>query len=215
VEHLRFVAVEGSIGVGKTFLAKLLAGKLKARLILEEVDQNPFLLSFYHDRSGYAFQTQVFFLLSRYRQQRELSQTDLFTQRVVTDYIFAKDKIFAYLNLDDNEISLYERILPLLEKDVPLPDLVIYLHASPEFLVKRIRERARPHEGSITLDYLKELAEAYTKFFFHYRDSPLLVVTAETVDFSRTPKALEELLKEISTPFKGTRYWIPSSDSTV
>ena len=215
MEHLRFVAVEGSIGVGKTFLAKLLAGKLKANLVLEEVDQNPFLHSFYQDRTGYAFQTQIFFLLSRYRQQKELAQTDLFTQKVVSDYVFAKDKIFAYLNLDDNEISLYERILPLLEKEVPLPDLVIYLHASPEFLAKKLRERARPHEGSITLDYLKELAEAYTEFFFHYRDSPLLVVTAEAVDFSRTPKALQELLKEIGTPFKGTRYWIPSSDSTA
>lgn len=215
MEHLRFAAVEGNIGVGKTSLAKLLAGKLKAGLLLEEVDQNPFLPSFYQDRSGYAFQTQIFFLLSRYRQQKEFVQTDLFTQRIVTDYIFAKDKIFAYVNLDDNELSLYERLLPLLEKDVPFPDLVIYLQASPEFLFKRIRERGRPYEESISLEYLRELTEAYTKFFFHYADSPLLVVSAEKVDFVRNPRSLEELMKEISTPFKGTRYWVPSPESAI
>ncbi len=209
VDHLRFVAVEGNIGVGKTSLAKLLAKKLKARLLLEEVDQNPFLSSFYQDKIGYAFQTQIFFILSRYRQQRELAQTDLFTQRIVTDYLFAKDKIFAYVNLDDNEISLYERLLPLLEKEIPVPDLVIYLQASPDFLLKRIRERASPYEEAISLDYLRELNEAYTQFFFHYTDSPLLVVSAEKLDFARTPQSLEELMKEISTPFKGTRYWLP------
>ncbi len=214
MEHLRFVAVEGPIGVGKTSLAKLLARELRAKTVLEEVDQNPFLSEFYQDRREYAFQTQVFFLLSRYRQQKELVQIDLFTRRVVTDYIFAKDKIFAYLNLDDNELSLYEHILPFLERDIPIPDLVIYLQSSPERLMRRIRERGRPYEKPLSLDYLRELSQAYTKFFFHYTDSPLLVVNVEEVDFVKDHELLKALIEQLRAPFKETRFWVPSSDSS-
>lgn len=214
MEHLRFVAVEGPIGVGKTSLAKLLAKELRAKTVLEEVDQNPFLSEFYQDRREYAFQTQVFFLLSRYRQQKELVQIDLFTRRIVTDYIFAKDKIFAYLNLDDNELSLYEHILPFLERDIPIPDLVIYLQSSPERLMRRIRERGRPYEKPLSLDYLRELSQAYTKFFFHYTDSPLLVVNVEEVDFVKDHKLLKALIEQLRAPFRETRFWVPSSDSS-
>ncbi|MCH7760065.1 deoxynucleoside kinase [candidate division TA06 bacterium] len=206
----RYVSIEGVIGVGKTALAKRLAKRLRARLILEEVDENPFLSSFYRDMKTYALQTQLFFLLSRHRQQRELSQMDLFSQRVVTDYLFAKEKIFAYLNLDDHELTLYERIFSFIEKDAPTPDFVIYLQATPRELMRRIQERGRPYEQEIQLEYLVELSESYNRFFFHFDATPLLVVNVEEIDFVRKEEDFEDLYQEIQRPFSGTRFYVPA-----
>lgn len=206
----RFISIEGAIGVGKTALAERLAKRLHAKLVLEEVDENPFLSQFYRDMKAYAFQTQLFFLLSRHRQQRELSQMDLFSQRVITDYLFAKEKIFAYLNLEDQELGLYEHIFSFIEKEIPTPDLVVYLQASPRELMRRIQERGRPSEREIQLEYLIELNESYNRYFFHYDVTPLLVVNVEEVDFVLDEDVFEDLHREIQRPFTGTRFYVPA-----
>ncbi len=207
--HPRYIAVEGAIGVGKTSLARFLADVFKGKLILEEVEKNPFLESFYEDREKYAFQTQIFFLLSRYRQMREFMQGSLFEQFVVSDYILQKDKIFAYINLEDDELQLYETLYRLLGGNIPKPDLVIYLQAKPEILMQRIRKRNQEYERNISLDYLKTLSEAYNEFFFHYVDTPLLVVNTSEIDFVESPRDLEHLIKEIKSIKKGVQHYIP------
>ena len=179
----RYIAIEGAIGVGKTSLAKILANEFGVRLVKEEAGNNPFLERFYEDRRKYAFQTQLFFLLSRYRQQRELAQGQLFEKGVVSDYVLAKDKIFAYLNLEDDEVSLYEMIYKLLAPTVPRPDLVIFLQARPEVLLSRVRKRGVEYERNISLDYLRTLSDAYNEYFFHYNETPLLVVNTSEIDF--------------------------------
>ncbi len=207
--HPRYIAVEGAIGVGKTSLARFLADVFKGKLILEEVEKNPFLERFYEDREKYAFQTQIFFLLSRYRQMREFMQGSLFEQFVVSDYILQKDKIFAYINLEDDELQLYETLYRLLGGNIPKPDLVIYLQAKPEILMQRIRKRNQEYERNISLDYLKTLSEAYNEFFFHYVDTPLLVVNTSEIDFVESPRDLEHLIKEIKSIKKGVQHYIP------
>lgn len=207
--HPRYIAVEGAIGVGKTSLARFLADVFKGKLILEEVEKNPFLERFYEDREKYAFQTQIFFLLSRYRQMREFMQGSLFEQWVVSDYILQKDKIFAYINLEDDELQLYETLYRLLGGNIPKPDLVIYLQAKPEILMQRIRKRNQEYERNISLDYLKTLSEAYNEFFFHYVDTPLLVVNTSEIDFVESPRDLEHLIKEIKSIKKGVQHYIP------
>jgi len=207
-----YIVIEGVIGVGKTSLAKLLAEKMNARLVLEEVEENPFLEDFYSDPARYAFQVQIFFLLSRYRQQMEFPQQDLFQQRTISDYLFDKDKIFAYINLNEKELSLYERLWSFLHKDVPNPDLVIYLQANTETLMYRIRERNRSYERSISSEYIQRLNEAYNYFFFHYADSPLLVVNTAKIDFVHNPDDLEDLLRQIRKPHVGTRYYVPMKE---
>jgi deoxyadenosine/deoxycytidine kinase len=204
-----YIVIEGVIGVGKTSLAKLMAERVNARLVLEEVEENPFLEEFYSDPVHYAFQTQLFFLLSRYRQQMEFPQQDLFQQKTISDYLFDKDKIFAYINLNEKELSLYERLWALLQKDIPKPDLVIYLQANTETLMHRIRERGRPYERSISPEYIQRLNEAYSYFFFHYADSPLLVVNTAKIDFVHNPVDLEDLLVQIGKPHVGTKYYVP------
>lgn len=204
-----YVVIEGVIGVGKTSLAKLLAERMNARLLLEEVEENPFLEDFYRQPARYAFQVQIFFLLSRYRQQMEFPQQDLFHKKTVSDYLFDKDKIFAYINLNEKELSLYERLWSLLSKEVPKPDLVIYLQANTETLMHRIRERNRPYERSISADYIQRLNEAYNYFFFHYSDSPLLVINTAKIDFVHHRDDLEDLLEQIEKPLGGTRYYVP------
>jgi len=204
--ELRHLAIEGVIGVGKTSLARLLAQRRRAKLVLEEVEENPFLEGFYADAERYAFQTQIFFLLSRYRQLSSLFQEELFHQGVVSDYILAKDRIFAYLNLNDNELFLYNRLYPLLEDKVPQPDLVIYLQANTDFLMERIRERGRPFERAISRSYIDSLNEAYNHFFFHYDRTPLLVVKVAGLDFINRVEDLEWLLGEMNPPPAGTRY---------
>ncbi len=213
MDQPRFLVVEGPIGVGKTSLADRLADRLGARKIFEAVADNPFLADFYTERRRYAFQAQLFFLLSRYRQQRELQQVDLFGQGVVSDYLFAKDRIFAYLNLDDNELALYERIHPLLEVRVPKPDLVIYLQASTDVLLVRLAERGAAYEKGISREYLEDVNQAYSHFFFHYRETPLLVVNTSEIDFVKRREDLDDLLHAIHQTTQGTRYYVPRSVS--
>ncbi len=205
-----FIAIEGVIGVGKTTLAEALATELGAGLILEQVEENPFLEDFYRDRRRYAFQTQLFFLLSRYRQQQELRQRDLFNQHVVSDYLFQKDRVFASINLDDAELVLYDQILPLLERELPKPNLVVYLRADLPVLLQRIERRGRPFERAIDPDYLRHLDEAYTHYFFHYRSSPLLVVNTNAVDVVSKPEDRAELIRRILSHDRGTAYYNPA-----
>jgi deoxyguanosine kinase len=207
----RHIAIEGPIGVGKTALAERLASRLDATLLLEDTD-NPFLHDFYADRPGAALQAQLFYLLGRHRQQGLLRQSDLFTQLTIADYLFDKDKIYAYLNLDDNELFIYQRLFELLARDVGVPDLVVYLQAPTDVLERRLREHPRDSDEELLLPdapYLQELNEAYHHFFFHYAASPLLVV--ETSGFARVPSdaAVDDLLRQIEGMGKGTRYYVP------
>jgi len=209
--QFRHIAVEGPIGAGKTALAERLATRLDATLVLEDTE-NPFLADFYADRPGAALQAQLFYLLQRHRQQTTLQQADLFSQTTVADYLFDKDKIFAYLNLDDNELFIYQRLYDLLARDVPGPDLVIYLQAPTDVLQRRIRSRsAQPEMEGFEPDpeYLKELNEAYHHFFFHYEATPLLVVETSQFDSDVSDEALDDLVRQIGQMGAGTRYYVP------
>jgi deoxyadenosine/deoxycytidine kinase len=205
----RYISIEGPIGVGKSSLAQILARKFGARLVKEEVANNPFLERFYEDPRKFAFQTQLFFLLSRYRQQKEVAQGNLFESGVVCDYILAKDKIFALINLEDDEVSLYESIYKLLVSTLPKPDMVIYLQARPEVLLSRVRKRGIAYERNISLDYLKTLSDAYNEYFFHYNEAPLLVVNTSEIDFVESPRDLEHLVREVKSVKRGTQHYIP------
>jgi deoxyadenosine/deoxycytidine kinase len=205
----RYVVIEGPIGVGKTSLAKLLAKEFDARCILEKPEENPFLPHFYQERKKYAFQTQIFFLLNRFQQQKEIAQLDLFNQVTLCDYIFAKDRIFASINLDDHELALYEQIFGLLNVQIPTPDLVIFLQARPEVLIHRIKSRNVTYEKEIDLEYLKTLTDAYNYFFFHYEESPLLVVNTSEIDFVNRKEDFSQLVREIKQMKRGTAYFIP------
>ena len=205
----RYIVVEGPIGVGKTSLSELLAERLQARKLLEGPEENPFLSQFYTDMRRYAFQTQLYFLLNRFRQQQELVQFDLFKQSLVSDYLFAKDKIFAYLTLDDNELALYERLHPLLEMRVQKPDLVLYLQASTEVLMRRVQMRARAYERELDRTYLEDVNAAYNHFFFHYSVTPLLVVNTNDIDFVKHKEDFEDLVKQVETVRAGTHYYVP------
>ncbi len=205
-----YIVVEGVIGAGKTSLCRLLAQSLDARLTLEVVEENPFLPRFYEDRAAYAFVTQNFFLLSRYQQQMELIQLELFSGTLVADYLFAKDRIFANINLADDELRLYERLASILEERIRPPDLVVYLQASTEVLMERIRWRGRSYERDMDEGYIQTLNEAYNYFFFHYEDTPLLVVNTNELDFVKNRQHYEDLLQRILQPFTGTQYYVPS-----
>jgi deoxyguanosine kinase len=205
----QYIVIEGPIGVGKTSLTRLLAEEFNARCLLEKSEENPFLSHFYRDRRKYAFQTQVFFLLSRFQQQQEIAQLDLFNQVTFCDYLFARDRLFASLNLDENELALYEKIFQLLVGRIPSPDLVIFLQARPEVLLQRVKSRNLPHEKEIDLDYLKKVTEAYNYYFFRYDDSPLLVVNTSEIDFVNRKEDLGQLIREIKGMKKGTWYFTP------
>ena len=205
----QYIVIEGPIGVGKTSLTKLLSKAFDARCILEKSEENPFLPQFYQDRKKFAFQTQIFFLLNRFQQQREIAQLDLFNQVTLCDYLFAKDRIFASLNLDNHELALYEQIFRLLTGQIPSPDLVIFLQAKPEVLLHRIKSRNMPHEKEIDFDYLKTLTEAYNYYFFHYDHTPLLVVNTSEIDFVNREEDFTQLIREINQMKKGTWYFIP------
>lgn len=204
--HNRYIAIEGVIGVGKTTLSRRLSKSLTASLVLEVVEENPFLARFYDDPHAYAFQTQLFFLLSRYRQQLELSQRDLFTESVVADYLFAKDQIFATINLGEEELALYRTIVPLLEARLVRPDLVVYLQATTDVLLERIKRRGRSFERDISREYLETLSEAYNHYFFHYDDTPLLIVNTNEMNFVTNEADYSRLVRMISEHTAGTRY---------
>lgn len=205
----RYIVVEGPIGVGKSSLTNILAERLQARRVMEVVEENPFLASFYTDRNKYAFQTQMFFLLSRFKQQQELFQQDLFAAVTVSDYLFAKDRIFAALTLDPNELALYERVFDEIGPRVTKPDLVIYLQARLDVLLGRIKKRAREFERKFDQEYLDSLCRAYNDFFFHYNETPLLVVNTSDIDFVNNPEDLENLLSVVRQTKKGTVHYQP------
>jgi deoxyguanosine kinase len=206
----RHIAIEGPPGVGKTVLAERLGARLDATVVLDEQD-NPFLADFYQGRQGAAFQAQLFFTLARYRQQGALRQSDLFSQLLVSNYLFDRDKIYAYVNLDDNELFIYQRLFELLAPDVPPPDLVIYLQTPVDVVRRRLRERAKA-DPTIPLpdaEYVRELNEAYNHFFFHYTATPLLTVETSQLDLSWNDETVADLERQIRTMSRGTRYYVP------
>jgi deoxyadenosine/deoxycytidine kinase len=208
-----YIAVEGVIGVGKTSFATMLSERLGADIIYEEVFNNPFLVDFYKNRKRYAFSCQLYFLMSRFQQQQQLVSHDLFAKRIVADYLFAKDSIFASVNLSDRELALYNKIAPVLARDVPKPDLVLYLQASTPKLMERIRLRNYSFERAIDSDYIEVLNKAYDYFFFNYADTPLLVVKTDNIDFVNTPEHFDDLIDQISKPITGKKYYSPSGDT--
>jgi deoxyguanosine kinase len=210
--EIKYIAIEGVIGAGKSALAKKIRDKLNAELVLEQFEANPFLEKFYSDRKRYAFQTQMFFLINRFKQQEELNQGNLFTEYIVSDYIFEKDRIFAYLNLSGEELKLYESIFPLLERNLTKPDLIVYLQSSVDRLIYNIKKRGRKIERNITKSYIKELSEAYNNFFFRYNRTPLLIVNSTEIDFVHKDEDFNELFKQIFREDRGlTEYFKPES----
>jgi deoxyadenosine/deoxycytidine kinase len=195
--NVRYIAVEGPIGVGKSTLAEMLAARFSSRLVLERYAENPFLETFYRDRRKSAFQTQLFFLLSRYQQQQELLHTDLFYESVVSDYLFQKDRIFAEVNLTRDELKLYDQVQHALDKTVPIPDVVVYLQGSVGLMQRNIRKRARAYEQDIQHEYLESVLNAYNNFFFHYRDSRLIVANCNQFDFLGNTEHFEILVSSI------------------
>ena len=212
MKNLYYVAIEGVIGVGKTSLAHLLEERLNAKLVMEKFDENPFLAVFYLDPERYAFQTQLFFLLSRYRQQQELRQTDVFHKLVISDYMFVKDRLFASLNLDDKEMSLYDSVAKILEKNILNPDLVIYLQAETPKLMERITLRGRDFEKNMSPDYIDALNQVYNEYFFRYQEGPLLIINTNDIDFVHNEEDLEEVIRYIRQPVSGTKFFNPASN---
>jgi deoxyadenosine/deoxycytidine kinase len=209
MQKTRYIVLEGPIGVGKTSLASRLAEEFEARTLFENVEDNPFLKEFYQDRKRSAFKAQLYFLLSRYQQQVDLVQTDLFQKTAVSDYLFAKDRIFACLNLDRDELFLYDELYRILSPRIPKPDLVIYLSADIETLKKRIRGRAKPYEKNLDAAYLSRVVSAYNDFFFHYDETPLLVISTTNIDFVTRDSDFRQLVNEIKEFKTGTQYFVP------
>ena len=211
MRNLYYVAIEGPIGVGKTSLAKLLAEKLGARTVLEDFEDNPFLSDFYEDPERFAFQTQLNFLIQRYQQQQELRQVDIFHNLLITDYMFIKDRLFASLNLNEKEMNLYDTIANLLEKNVINPDLVIYLQADTDTLMKNISKRNRSFEVNISYKYINGLNEVYNEYFFRYQDTPLIIINTNNIDFVNNINDLDEVIQCIREPISGTKFFNPTS----
>lgn len=207
--NFHYIAIEGAIGVGKTSVVERLAERLDASTVMEEWGQNPFLKPFYDAVPGSAFQIELFFLLSRYRQQQELVQRRLFAPLTLSDYVFEKCRLFAYLNLEDSELLIFEKLYTLLAEAVRKPDLVVYLQAPTEVLMKRIRQRGRPEEARLSQEYLAEVNRAYNHYFFHYSATPLLVVNTAEMDFVKHSTELDDLIKQIRQMGRGTQYYVP------
>ena len=212
MRNLYYIAIEGPIGVGKTSLANLMSKELSARLVREEFDENPFLPDFYKDPERFAFQTQLFFLLQRYRQQQELRQVDMFQKLLVTDYMFVKDRLFASLNLGEKEMQLYDTVANLLERNIIKPDLVIYLQADTDTLMKNIAHRGREMETDITYEYIDALSQVYTEYFFRYQDTPLVIINTNNIDFVHNEDDLKEVIKYIRQPVSGTKFFNPVTE---
>jgi deoxyadenosine/deoxycytidine kinase len=198
--------------VGKTSLVKLLGKKLGAKMVLEEYENNPFLEEFYNDPERFAFQTQLFFLMSRYRQQQDLRQVDMFHNLLITDYMFVKDRLFASLNLDDKELSLYDTVANLLERNVLKPDVVIYLQADTQTLMRNIANRGRDFETNMSFEYLDALSQVYTEYFFKYQETPLIIINTNNIDFVNNSDDLDEVIKYIREPVSGTKFFNPIID---
>ena len=207
-----YIAVEGVIGVGKTSFARMLAERLEANLVAEEVFENPFLVDFYKNPKRFAFSCQLYFLISRFQQQQQLMVHDLFSRRIVADYIFAKDAIFAQVNLSEREMILYEKIAPILARDIPRPELVIYLQGSTTVLLDRINRRNYSFEKTIDFEYVDMINKAYDYFFFNYNETPLLVVRTDEIDFVNNPEHFEDLIEQIKKPITGKKYYSPAGD---
>ena len=212
MRNLYYIAIEGPIGVGKTSLAELLSKELGARLVLEDFEDNPFLPDFYNDPERFGFQTQLFFLLQRYRQQQDLRQVDLFQKLLITDYMFVKDRLFASLNLDDKEMHLYDTVASLLERNIIRPDLVIYLQADTDILMKNIEKRGRNMERNVTWEYIDALNQVYTEYFFRYQDTPLVIINTNNIDFVENKSDLKEVIDYIREPVSGTKFFNPISE---
>lgn len=202
-----YLAIDGPIGVGKTTLVELLTKRFEGVKVLEDAE-NPFLDKFYKDRPGAAFQTQLYYLLSRFKQQQEIIQRELFQRLVVADYPFQKDRIFAHLNLTDDELLIYDKLYSMLEPQVPTPDIVLYLVADADTCMERIRKRSRAYEKQLAEDYLVELLDAYNHYYHHYRLSPVLVVDTRNLNFPQRPEDFEELVQQLRKPIKGTQYYV-------
>ena len=211
MRNLNYVAIEGAIGVGKTSLGKLLSNRLGAKLVLEKFEDNPFLSEFYDDPGRVAFQTQLFFLLQRYQQQQELRQVDMFHNLLISDYMFIKDRIFAALNLDEKEMSLYDSIANMLERNIINPDLIIYLQADTSTLMKNIAKRGRDYEANISYDYINALNELYTEYFFRYNETPLVIINTNHIDFVNNSADLDQVIDYIRQPVSGTKFFNPTA----
>ena len=212
MRNLYYIALEGPIGVGKTSLAQMLSRELSTRLVLEDFEDNPFLSDFYNDPERFAFQTQLFFLLQRYRQQQELRQVDMFQKLLVTDYMFVKDRLFASLNLNEKEMQLYDTVANLLERNVIKPDIVIYLQADTDLLMENIAKRGRRMEKNITWEYIDALNQVYTDYFFRYQETPLVIINTNNIDFVNNENDLEEVINYIRQPVSGTKFFNPVTD---
>ena len=213
MRNLNYVAIEGAIGVGKTSLAKLLSERLGAKLVLEKFEENPFLSEFYEDTGRFAFQTQLFFLLQRYQQQQELRQVDMFHNLLISDYMFIKDRLFASLNLDEKEMSLYDSIANMLERNVINPDLIIYLQADTSTLMKNIAKRGREFEANISYEYINGLNEIYTEYFFRYNETPLVIINTNYIDFVNNSADLDQVIDYIRQPVTGTKFFNPTAST--
>ena len=211
MRNLYYVAIEGTIGVGKTSLANLLSEKLSAKLVLETFEDNPFLSDFYEDPERHAFQTQLWFLLQRYQQQQDLRQVDMFQNLVITDYMFVKDRLFASLNLSEKEMSLYDTVANMMERNVIHPDLVIFLQADTETLMKNIAKRGRDFEKNISDDYIDALNQVYNEYFIRYQETPLVIINTNNIDFVNNHQDLEEMINYIRQPVAGTKFFNPTT----
>ena len=209
MKKIYHIAVEGTIGVGKTSLAKILAERIEGRLVLEEFEDNPFLTEFYKDPKRWAFQTQINFLISRYYQQIQLQQVNLFSDKIVSDYMFAKDKLFAQTSLDDNEMILYQKLASIFEKNITYPDLVIFLQSNVDRLMENINKRGRTYEKDIDWEYLSQLNDVYNQYFLRYDKGNLLVINTNNIDFVDNKKDLNQILDVVKTPFSGKKFFNP------